>query len=178
MEILGKRFTEKFSVNRFPKISPLLSHSLLSQPPSHPEPPPATPSHPQPPRATPSHPSHPQPPRATPSYPQPPRAGLSSHNPPTSSRSGDLTVADLEIASRDPPRAQKACKRTDARGVIPLTAANDHRKELTTPGKGGSLAPSPIWYQAAGDLSHRRRSGQAHIWRSLSPSSRSLRRGA
>uniref|UniRef100_A0A2N9GHP0 RING-type E3 ubiquitin transferase n=1 Tax=Fagus sylvatica TaxID=28930 RepID=A0A2N9GHP0_FAGSY len=79
-----------------------------------------------------------KPPPTTPSHPQPPRAGLSSHNPPTSSRSGDLTVADLEIAS---------------------PAANDHRKELTTPGKGRSLAPSPIWCQAPGDLSHRRRSG-------------------
>uniref|UniRef100_A0A2N9EVM7 Uncharacterized protein n=1 Tax=Fagus sylvatica TaxID=28930 RepID=A0A2N9EVM7_FAGSY len=52
---------------------------------------------------------HPQPSRATPSHPQPPPAGLSSHNPPTSSRSlsrtrsGDCTIADLEIASRDPP---------------------------------------------------------------------------
>ncbi len=64
------------SVNRFPKISPLPSHSLLS------------------------HSLLSQPPPTTPSHPQPPRAGLSSHNPPTSSRSGDLTVADLEIASR------------------------------------------------------------------------------
>uniref|UniRef100_A0A2N9GLL6 Uncharacterized protein n=1 Tax=Fagus sylvatica TaxID=28930 RepID=A0A2N9GLL6_FAGSY len=111
--------------------------------------PPATPNHPEPPRA-----SHPEPasPRTTP----PPRAGL------------EISRLTQAVTHLEPKKL--------ANGRI--GAANDHRKELTTPGKGGSLAPSPIWYQAPGDLSHRRRSGQAHIWRSLSPSSRSLRRGA
>uniref|UniRef100_A0A2N9F579 Uncharacterized protein n=1 Tax=Fagus sylvatica TaxID=28930 RepID=A0A2N9F579_FAGSY len=111
-------------------------------------------------------PNHPEPtsPRTTP----PPRAGLEiSRSPIWRSQA----VTHLEPKKLANGQISRTGKSGDPSGVPP-ERANDSREgrisrtvaDLVS-SSWRSLAPSPIWYQA-------------HIWRSLSPSSRSLRRGA